>query len=347
MSLFNMDPATIATALGNKSAPVTQAVESPAPEPVEDAAPAEEAATQDEAANDEVSASDDNASEDESTDDSILRVKAFGSEHEVDLKDKDKVSKLLSKGLAAPKLFSENAKLKQEVKQLKETANPDRLKKADLFDKLEQTFKLQGEDAVYAMITGGKSVEERINAEVERRLKLMDASPDERIRMEREYEQQRARAERERYENQVKHEREERERLKNEYASDRAYNLAYPEFQRVFSQLDLSDKDPVHAQSVAENIWDQTWSRIERKYGEGTELSAEQLRKEFTSTAKLYNYTIKQKVKKEVAKAVEKKREVATKQAAAYASRNYSKSDLDSKFQGRSPTEIHKLLFGE
>lgn len=275
---------------------------------------------------------------------SIRTFKAFGKEYKVDLSDTEKISKLIPKALAAPKVFSENAQLKQKVKQLETQADPKRLEKAELFEKLEDTFKFQGEEAVYQAITG-KSLEELVNARVEQRMAMMNASPEERWRLEREQAESQSKEAKRRYEAQLQAEKDRAKEIESKFREDQAYNTAYPEFQRVLSKLDLGD-DPVHAQEVAENIWDQTLSRIARKYDE-FELSNDKIRQEFQKTARLYNYTVKTQVKKKVAETTQKKKTEAKQQASAFATRNYNTADLQDKMSGLTPTQRHKFLFGE
>ena len=313
----------------------------PEPEPQDSPEDADDATLEAGDDHDEV---EDTETEDDG-DSSIRTFKAFGKEYKVDLSDTEKISKLIPKALAAPKVFSENAKLKQEVKQLKTQADPARLEKAELFEKLESTFKLQGEEAVYQAITG-KSLDELVNAQVERRLAMMNASPEERWQMEKEMTESKSQEAKRRYEAQLQAEKDRNTEIQAKFKEDQAFNTAYPEFQKVLSKLDLGD-DPVHAQEVAENIWDQTLSRIARKYEDGFDLSNDKIRQEFQKTARLYNYTVKTQVKKKVAATTQKKKAEAKKAAGAFASRNYNTADLQDKMSGLTPTQRHKFLFGE
>lgn len=285
---------------------------------------------------------------DEADDGEVFEVQAYGKTHKVNLSDKEQLKKLLSAGLGVKQVFSKFAQSKQEIKRLS-----DELKqasswreKADLFDKLEAIKDDEGE--LYRVITGGKSLEDIVEARLAKRKAYETAAPADRVRMEAE-ERERALVSRiERMEKSAQEKEENATRANQEATDKQAYAQTYPEFQRVFKELGI--KDQVQAQETAADLWELGWARIGRlaqqaeQEGKDLDLNPEFVRKQFQAVAKRFGYATKTAAKEEVAKLIDKKSKAATKQAGIAATKNYSPRSY-ADLEGLSPTKAFEKLF--
>jgi hypothetical protein len=279
-----------------------------------------------------------------------MEVSADGKSHRIDLKNKDEVKKLLSAGLGVKRAFSDLAKMRQDNKRLTQELKQVSTvrEKAALMDKLE-TLK-DDENELYRVITGGKSLDEVIEARLAKKRAWDDATPDERQQMERD-ERERALMQRiERMEASARVEREQAEKQNEQAEEKRAYSIAYPEFQSVFKALGI--KDPIQAQETATDLWELGWARIARivsqaeSRGETVELTPEMVQKQFQSVAARWGYSSKAQAKEEVSKIISKKSKDATKRAGLAATKNYRNSSDLNELSSLSPTKAYEKLFG-
>jgi hypothetical protein len=309
----------------------------------------EDASAEDEG---EESSDEDTESED---DDYFIEVPANGKTHRIDLRNRDEVRKHLSAGLGVKQAFSELAKYRQENKRLVQEMKASQTfrEKAELMDKLEKIK--DDETELYRVITGGKSLDDIVEARVKKKLAWADASPEERERMERDEREAALMARIERMEAMARNEREEAARLSEVAEEKKAYSIAHPEYTAILKELAI--KDPTERQETATDLWELGWARIGRLVAQNEkereldpslpplELTPHLVRKQFQAVAARWGYTAKAKAKEQVSQIIDKKSKVATKRAGLAATKNYSKSSLASDLQNLSPTKAFEKLF--
>jgi len=282
-------------------------------------------------------------------DEDLWDIPAYGQTHKVNMSKKDEVRKLLSAGLGAKQVHSKLATSKQEIKRLTDElkAASTHREKADLFDKLESIK--DDESELYRVITGGRSLDEIVNARLEKKLKYMEASPADQARMEAAEREAQLTTRLERMEANIRGEKEQAAKSAEEASDSKTYSVMYPEFQTVFKELGI--KDPVQAQETAADLWELGWARIARLAKQADEnkqpldLTPELVRRQFQVVAKRWGHTSKAAAKEEVSKIIDKKSKVAAKQAGLAASKNYSTSASNDELSRLSPTQAFDRLF--
>ncbi len=280
----------------------------------------------------------------------IWEIAANGKTHKVDPKNVDEVKRLLSFGLGARTAFSNLAKARQELKRISgEVKQSSSFKeKAELFDKLESVK--DDENELFRLITGGKSLDDVVEAKLKKQKEWESLDPVERIQKERDEREAQLIARIERMENKAKMEREQADKANSEAEDKKTYSTVYPEFQKVFKQLDI--KDPVESQETAADLWALGWDRISRLAAQAKEantdidLTPEFVARQFAAVAKRWGYSVKEASKKEVSKILDKKSKDATKRAGLASTRNYSKSSKKNELDGLSPTKKFDRFFG-
>lgn len=290
-------------------------------------------------------------SDDEDSEESeIWEIAANGKTHKIDPRNVDEVKRLLSFGLGARTAFSNLAKTREELKRLSgEVKQTSTFKeKAELFDKLEAVK--DDENELFRLITGGKSLDDVVEAKLKKQKEWESLDPVERVQRERDEREAQLIARIERMEATARNEREQAQKASAEAEDKKTYSTVYPEYQKVFKQLDI--KDPVEAQETAADLWALGWDRIGRmvadaeKRKEEIDLTPEFVQRQFAAVAKRWGYSVKETTKKEVVKILDKKSKDATKRAGVASSRNYSKSSKKSELDGLSPTKRFDKLFG-
>jgi len=272
-----------------------------------------------------------------------FRFKDDGVEYELNpVKDRDEIQKRLSMFNAGKRAFKESARLRGEMKSLKEELKElPRLKERDaLFSRLEEA---EGDFyEMYAIITGGKDAREVVKAEAEWQRQYADASEEKREAMDARREAEEAKRKADRVTKQQT-KAQERSAQQSEAARERELQtMALPYWKQIKSQLAI--KDTVLRDETAAAIWERMWSKISDRVKDPSEVTQKMIKEEAVAAAKLFSASVTKQTEEKVRTTVQEIKKDAKQKAGVVATRNYQKDDM-SKYSGKDPLEVFNTMF--
>jgi len=268
----------------------------------------------------------------------VIRVKAGGQVHEINMADTERVQQLLSLGLGARPAFAERDKLRKAVSG--KDKEIEALKKyKGLWDKLEASK--GNREALYEKIFGEK-FETAAKAWKDQQDQYESASPEERRLLDL---QRKTEAQAREFEERAKtwEERQRDADTKVEQASLKELRAQMlPEFYKY--EFSEKVKDQATAAKLNKALWKLAIAEL-KEQGDVEDLPAEVVRKAFRDTHDMLWSNAQTSAKQEVKRIVTKKKETAKKQAQVASTRNYT-GDPSKLAQEKDPVKLFRKMFG-
>lgn len=273
-----------------------------------------------------------------------ITYKANGKEVSLnisDLQNDPAAREALAKQLAlvdgARKAFSDKNKLRQQMK--KQAADTAQLREyKESWDKLE-TLK-DDPDQLYRVLTG-RSLDDMINHEIERRIAYQNASDEDRKIME--YEERfRKMEERSRREEMIRQQQIEEAKAEKYEAQKRA---TQNDLEREFFKYEFNEEDPVTANRLKKMLWRSALGDIQDYRKQGYKMSQKMVAKAFRDNAKALQSFYSKSVDEGVKSVVSSKKAGAQEKAEKAATKNYSSSNTDfDQLAGKDPLSIFQAF---
>lgn len=260
-----------------------------------------------------------------------MKVRADGKVHDVDLANEAELRKLLSYGLAAPRVMTEVDKLRKEVADSKATwAKYEKMTPERLIE-----------------LKTGKSFNDYVKGHVDRQKAYESASEEERrlmdLKAQTEQMDSKRSAEVEAYEAKLAaaDARVEQAEIKE------MKSVLYPEFYRHSFTGKVTDAEV--AKELNDTLWTMAVTNLERKYGHEDDLPIHAVRAEFARVAKMLDGNAKAAAKRELTTTITEKKKTAKETAQLASQKNYAKGMDPAKAAklAKDPVALFRSLVGK